>query len=442
MLNNNITLIEKLGLGGYGEVYKAKVANLHGTVAVKVLKAEDEQAKRRLAREVKLLSTLDHNNIMPILTSDLDSEPMWFAMPLADESLFDRVKRGAISATAVNEIFLQILDGVRFAHEHDLRIIHRDLKPENILFLGDQVLVSDFGLGKPLERGGLYSTITMRTEGMGSRGYSAPEQLVDVRDADERADIYSLGMVLYVMLVRRNPDPVAISEVPAPYNYIISKCKRSNPPERFSNVYELRDLFLQSIDESSFDLSNPLQDRLSDIFSRPCNDDYANEVLKILHQNVNDQALLMSTFPSMGRDYVEYYVNSGSNEDFKYLLQQFDEFVSTPLPFKYCDAVADFYESVLEFTDDIEVYAMILKRLLVIGVQHNRWHVMDVFCDVICKLTKNDRAETMTAKEIIEAHPSEFKLLYSNKSSAIENCSMPKILVATIRETLGNAGLT
>ena len=314
------------------------------------------------------------------------------------------------------------------------------LSQKTYLYWETTSFVSDFGLGKPLQRGGLYSTLTQNTVGLGSRGYSPPEQMIDVRDAQEQADIYSLGMVLYAMLTNSNPDPVFIAKVPKRYKYTIQRCKRDEPSDRFASIRELRTAFLQAIDDTSFTLSSPVEDRLTHIFSLDCTSELANEVVQLLYDNVDNRSLYQTYIPQMGRDYIEYFVSSSSSEDFKYLINQFDIHVSGRLNFKYCDEVASFYQWVCELSDDLDIYKLLLERLLIMGVMHNRWYVMEVFCNVLCQLTKHDPGKTMTAIEVIEKHPDDFKILHLNKFALLCNCSLPRLLRATIEATIAESG--
>lgn len=434
----DIQLLRKLGSGGFGEVHEATIANFRGKVAIKYLKVQDADAKRRLVREVKLLSSLTHKNIIPILDYQLEVEPFWFAMPLADESLFDRISNGKIPAQEANAIFLQILDGVQYAHEHALRVIHRDLKPENILLLGDDLFISDFGLGKPLERGELYSVLTQYTVGIGSQGYSPPEQLADVRNAYEQADIFALGMLLYTMLTSSMPYPLFdISRIPYRYQYIIQRCTRQTPDDRFSSVAELRVKFLSAIDRSSFQISSPDEELLANLFARPCTPELANDVLRIFYDNGDNRRLYKACFPDLPREYVLHFSQDGLLDDFRHILTQFDEYISGSLNFQYCDVVADFYQSIGEICNDIDVFKLLLERLLVMGVMHNRWHVMDVFCSILCKIAQGDSRKTMTAIEVIEKHPEDFRLVHMNKSQILSECSLPRVLRATIGRISG-----
>ncbi len=433
MHDSELQFLTKLGSGGFGRVYEATLPNLRGTVAVKLLKVEDEEARKRLVREIKLLSTLHHRNIIPILEYKLEDGQVWFAMPLADQSLLDKMQSEKIPEQKIQDYFLQILDGIEYAHNHEQRIIHRDLKPENVLLFGEDALVADFGLGKPLERHGLYSTLTQHTEQIGSAGYTAPEQWKDVRNSQEAADIYSLGMLLYVMLAREVPYPTyEPSLIPRKYLYIIQRCARKEPTHRYASVNELRQAFLTAIDRTSFQIASPDEEQLAKLFALPCRPELANDILRILYDNGENRRLYKACVPEMSRNYVDYFIQNGMLGDIKHILAQFDEYITGSLNFRYCDVVAEFYEMVAEVCTDIDVFKLLLERLLVMGVAHNRWHVMDVFCNLVCSLTERDPSRTMTAVEVLEIHPEDFRMLYSHKETILSDCSLPRLLRTTM----------
>lgn len=434
---------EELGSGGFGKVYRATAERFSGPVAIKLLKVQKDTARRRLAREIQLLSSLKHKNIIPILAYELEANPIWFAMPLADDSLHSRLTAGPLERPQIHDYFLQILDGVGYAHTHANRIIHRDLKPENILVFGNELLISDFGISKPLERGEQFSTITQYRVGIGSPGYVAPEQWEDVRKATIQSDIYSLGMVLYTLVANSIPNPTHdMSKVPRQYEYVIQRCARQRPQTRFVSVAELKEQFLNSIDRSAFQISSADEEQLSHLFARDSTPELANDVLRVFYNNGDNRRLYKACFPKLPQDYLRYFSQDSLLDDFTHILAQYDEYVDGQLNFQYCDVVADFYQNIASVCNDINVFRLILQRLLRIGVMHNRWHVMDVFCDVICSLTEKDVGKTMTAVEIIQQQSEDFQILHVNKSSRLSECSLPRLLrqaIGTVTAAIPNS---
>jgi serine/threonine protein kinase/Tol biopolymer transport system component len=197
-------IIEKLGGGGMGVVYKAQDTKLDRFVALKFLPLEmtlDPVAKERFVHEAKAASALQHNNICTV--HDIDESPdgqMFIVMDCYEgETLKSRIAKGKLRIEEAADIAIQIAQGLSEAHTHG--IVHRDVKPANVLVTkGGVAKIVDFGLAKL--SGATKLTKTGSTPG--TVAYMAPEQLQGSA-VDARADIFSLGVVLYEMLTGKTP---------------------------------------------------------------------------------------------------------------------------------------------------------------------------------------------------------------------------------------------
>ncbi|MFN8628848.1 MAG: serine/threonine-protein kinase [Chloroflexota bacterium] len=201
-------LLRSIGEGGYAEVFRARRREAGGPDPVAFKRAKDfEDAVLRMAREIDVLRQLDHPNVMPILEASPNGD--WFVMPLADGNLYDLWSGGGLGADAeavVVDLVRQAGAGLGAAH--DLRHVHRDVSPANILRLsdegGERWVVSDWGLVR--RPGGQSSDrMTGTGEGLGTRGFAAPETWSDAHRVDARADVYSLGRVAAWLLTGRWP---------------------------------------------------------------------------------------------------------------------------------------------------------------------------------------------------------------------------------------------
>src|SRR5712692_6356273 len=205
-------VLEKLGAGGMGEVYRARDARLDRDVALKVLPARslaDEDSRKRFRKEALALSKLNHPNIATIFDFDTDlSVPGgvdFLVMELVEgESLAEKIEGRALAEKEVAALGAQVADALEEAHEHE--VVHRDLKPANILVTTkSRVKVLDFGLAKLLRPAGqtdVTASLTATPAAAGTLPYMAPEQLQG-EAVDARGDIYSLGAVLYEMATGR-----------------------------------------------------------------------------------------------------------------------------------------------------------------------------------------------------------------------------------------------
>lgn len=248
-----------IGEGSSGIVYEALLRRTAEKVAVKEFQANfatTVEERKRFEREVKIMSKLSHPshpNILPVLDNDLSSRNNpWFAMPLAEKSIADIMDELRLNLKRVNEIFVQILQGVAYAHQQNT--IHRDLKPQNILlFPNDIVKIGDFGLGKNLGADASIITLTESDEHLGTFAYMAPEQFTSAATVDHRADIYSLGKTLLHMIVGGDP-PIypdrIIQLVDKRYVAFINRCLEESPENRFQSVTEMLENFSAIVSNS------------------------------------------------------------------------------------------------------------------------------------------------------------------------------------------------
>ena len=241
-------IVEKLGGGGMGVVYKAEDSRLHRPVALKFVSEElsrDPEALSRFAREAQTASALNHTNICTIHDiGEQDGRSFIVMEYLEGTTLKDRLAAGSMSLHTALDVGIQIADALNAAHTAG--IIHRDIKPANV-FIGprDRVKVLDFGLAKmrvPATHRADVTTIAGTRQGvvMGSVAYMAPEQASG--DAvDHRADIWSFGVVLYEMVTGTRPAPgvrLRVEGTPE-LERIISKCLETDRELRYQQAAEL-----------------------------------------------------------------------------------------------------------------------------------------------------------------------------------------------------------
>jgi serine/threonine protein kinase len=210
-------LIEQIGEGGMGVVWKAMDTTLDREVAIKVLPAgmvKDVERLARFEREAKLLASLNHPNIAGVYGLHEAEGVRFLAMELVSgEDLAVRLERGPIPTGQVLDIARKVAGAVEAAH--DQGVIHRDLKPANVLLTADgQVKVLDFGLAKALDPPGaagdssasptITSLGTVAGTILGTAAYMSPEQARG-HDADRRADVWSFGALVFEMLSNTRP---------------------------------------------------------------------------------------------------------------------------------------------------------------------------------------------------------------------------------------------
>jgi serine/threonine protein kinase len=246
-------IVDKLGSGGMGLVYKAEDTNLKRTVALKFLPPDmtrNADAKQRMLHEAQAASALQHDNICTIHEiGETDDGQLFISMALYEgETLKERIAKGTLELGVAKDITRQI--GAGLARTHKNEIIHRDIKPANIFITTDGVVkILDFGLAKAKGQ----TQVTKMGATVGTIDYMSPEQTTgDV--VDKRTDIWALGIVLYEMLTGHAPfhadyeqavvysilnsDP-DLSGIPTEVCPILKKALAKSPDERYQSVEEM-----------------------------------------------------------------------------------------------------------------------------------------------------------------------------------------------------------
>ena len=203
-----LEIIELLGAGGMGAVYKARQEGLDRVVALKILPeefGEDIKSALRFTREARTLAKLNHPNVVSVYEFGQVAETFYFLMEYVDgPTLREVVAAGELEPKHALSIVPHLCDALQYAH--DQGVVHRDIKPENILMATDgSVKIADFGLSRLLGDEHAPTALTGTHQVMGTPRYMAPEQLEGARGVDHRADIYSLGVVFYEMLTGELP---------------------------------------------------------------------------------------------------------------------------------------------------------------------------------------------------------------------------------------------
>jgi serine/threonine protein kinase len=248
-----LEILAPLGAGGMGRVYKVRQPNLDRLAALKVLPpdfARDPAWVERFTREARALARLNHPNIVQVYdvgqtSGGRDSAPLcWLLMEYVDGVTLRQVQRtGGLSAREALALVPKLCDALQYAHEKG--VLHRDIKPENILLdSAGTAKIADFGLAK-LAGPHPSPTLTITGARLGTAAYMAPEQIESPSDVDHRADIYSLGVVLYELLtgglpLGRFPAPSEKSGTDPRLDHIVFRTLEKERERRYQAAGEVR----------------------------------------------------------------------------------------------------------------------------------------------------------------------------------------------------------
>jgi serine/threonine-protein kinase len=292
VLNEKWVILELIGKGGMGEVYRAHQLNLKRDVAIKVIsrewlqtleddEEEIEKGLQRFRREVQAMSQIRHPNVLQIFDYGTDTIKKDGEDSTIEYIVMEYVPGAALRFTMSEEgffpdqdlikswlvdYFLPVLDGVQAIH--DLDIAHRDLKPENVLMDGTTPKIADFGLACSTRM----TPVTQSVDIKGTMPYMSPEHFLDFKKADQRADVYSLGKILFEAIDGKIPretipfKSASLAKADTPFLQKLDRIIREATVEeregRIESVAEIRKAILEAID-------NLIGETAPDVSERP-----------------------------------------------------------------------------------------------------------------------------------------------------------------------------
>lgn len=248
----------EIGAGGMATVWLARDLKHQRQVAIKVLRPDLAAAlgAPRFLREIEIAARLTHPNILPVFDSGESNGVLWYAMPFVEgESLRTRLAReGPLAPGEVARLLRDVVDALGYAHQRG--VVHRDIKPDNILLSGRHALVADFGVAKAVSAATGAQGLTTVGMALGTPAYMAPEQAAADPAADQRVDLYAVGIVAYELLTGVTPfggkAPQAIlaaqlteapappstlrAGIPAPLEALVMRCLEKRAADRVASA--------------------------------------------------------------------------------------------------------------------------------------------------------------------------------------------------------------
>lgn len=385
IVDGRYRVIGEIDRGGMGCVVLVEDLQTGSQFALKYCPSEDEEMRRRFSREVRIMSSISHQNVMPVIDHNDRYSPPYFVMPLAARSVTDWVKENS-DIEYVLEIFMGICAGVQAIHSAGYT--HRDIKPQNALVMPDgRVVVTDLGLARFDERDSTALTIT--TMFLGTTLYCAPEQLMlgGSRDADARTDVFQLGKVLYELVSGHQPALIDEHRLPLGLGHVVVRATQQQPDRRYQSVAQLMDAvqnFIRAQDpaaavSSQFDVL--IEQARSLLESGRYEANNCEAILEVLPHLAADSEIYIEQFERVPRELLRVMADTMPQllERPLELYCAAVEDVIGSYNFAHAEIVAERMGSVFNGASMPALKVLALKATLIAAVKLSRYAAMEAF---------------------------------------------------------------
>lgn len=360
----------------------------------KITKEIIDKSRNRFIREVKIQSKLLKEYIIPINYYEISGDAPWYLMPVADYDYNEEIKNAKLD-NRLPQGLSDILNALEYLH--DLGFVHRDLKPGNILYHDGFWKLSDLGLITPDKDITLLS-ITSSNEWSGTGLYMAPEQILNFRNVDGRADIYSFGAILHDIFGNSTRTPYSNFTCNGEIGIILDKCSKKEPKKRFKNVGVLREklLYVLSKNGNTVTVSSTLQeqiDKFNDLST--LNFDKFEDLVFFLKENDPDNN---KVFYELNNKILDV-LNDLDNDLFtEFCLLYTDWVANKSFDFDYCDVIIGLLFNIYNKADNNDLKSKCVISAAELGRSHNRWFVMGY----VVRMANNDIDENLAFRIQIE----------------------------------------
>lgn len=410
IINSKYEIITLKGAGGFGAVYEIRDISSGESYAMKVCISKDQEITKRFARESRLMAAIDHPNVVKLIEAELDTDEPYIVMPLAKGSLEKYLPNLMANSLSALKAFLVICEGIKAIHVAGQ--IHRDIKLANVLVLQDNTLViSDLGLGVFETR---ESTIlTSSNIYMGTEGYIPPEFKTSggTKRADQRSDVYQLGKMLYNILTGEDPILIDETSLTPTLIYIIKKATKDRSLERYQSVAQLMDAisnYIASLDPYAHPIKafeTNISAAIDMVKQGSYDKNIIHNIILSLKSSEKDSKQFFEMIDKIPYDLVAKMVTDFEDETkeiLNFYKANLDNYVSNNgLGFQYAEKIADIMEVVYRISRDSEVKCDALRNILKTGYYYNRFYSMDVFDNILTRISEDSEAKEI-AKMLYE----------------------------------------
>lgn len=403
-IDKKYKIVDLIGEGGMGRVYKVECKK--NFFALKICVDKDPDSITRFKREVRLMQTIEHENVIEIINANLEHEPPYFVMPLCKFSVDTKIEKLNGNPELTIELLLQVCKGINAIHLSG--VIHRDIKPKNILVDQDnKIKVSDLGLGKFSVRDS--SIITSSNVYMGTQGYIPPEffRTGGTKNADIRSDIYQMGKTIYNIFTNSNPVLIEKDKLPGGLLYIIQTCIADNPDDRYKSISDLENalsnyhlalhpennplnafenlinIAKQNIALNQFDRQNA-EDIIKTLFTFKDETDLFFQKSNIIPIKLLEA--IASNYQRLTKDFLSIYTSTTTKH-----------FKESRIDFSDAEPVSKIMEAIFRGTKDIEIKVHAMQMTLFVSSFCNRYSAMSIF-DTMLQSIKTDQEAVAVAE--------------------------------------------
>lgn len=406
-------VIDKIGEGGFGEVFTVEKDG--DIFALKICSSDEDEVLRRFNREIRLLETVTHKNVIDILDSDFRNTPPFFVMPLCQGALSQK-NYGKNVESLINDL-LQICDGLEALHSNG--IFHRDIKPNNILIDRDILRLSDLGLGKFEDRDS--TPLTPSSVAMGTIGFAPPEffRHGGTKNATIPSDIYQLGKTIYCLYTNESPAHIDKDKIPNGLYYIIRKCINENPADRYQNIAELRNALIKHLEILKGN-NNPygiFDNLIAELQKKHAIKEDVYNLFNVLYEFKEDSNTFYSKVKDIPVDYFTF-LNDGDLQTF---VDVYNDVVielnnNGNLSWSDAETIANQMKKVFNSTSNIEIRTIAMKITLFFAASFNRYKAMDIFNDMLVMIKTNEEASSVAT--MLDDNLSEYENIVLQKDQA------------------------
>ncbi|MCJ8288358.1 MAG: protein kinase [Crocinitomicaceae bacterium] len=367
---------KEINRGGFGIV--ESVLTEYGRVARKTFNPRDsenldsstlDKLRKRFIQEVIVQEQLPPSSVIPILGYDLSGENPWFLMPIAGRVYEDEIYF-AREEERPPEGLSDILNAMEVIH--GLGYVHRDIKPQNILFHEGRWKLSDFGLISS-DATILTSFSTSTGDKGGTEQYMAPEQYREFKKVKKEADIYSFGAILHDIFENGKRTPYDELTGRGEIGFIINKCTKRNPRQRFRSIPKLRSMLLTALESYGKQIQNDEAEWIAKLESYL---EWDEEQLEQFIFGVEKLESKRAVFMKMDKDRFQHFFDIDSYLWVDLITLYLDWINESEFLYDFCDVLIGRIRKVYDIAETVDVKADCVLAAAELGASHNRWYVM------------------------------------------------------------------